>query len=226
MLVRDRDESEMLGPNEFTSAWMDASELAGRLELGDLIEIRRVVGVARRRFYAHWALYIQHYNDRAYVAHLAMEDSDFDVNVSDSMNTSDSFAALKTKITRGSEAQVRSDELSRVTRGDLCRINNSLDMIRSPFPPVVVVERALLMLGSSDYNILFNNCEHFVTYCRYGTRESEQAAVAKSVILGSAALLLSGSVPVALATGCLGYTLTKLGHKIKRLVPFYPEALL
>lgn len=42
--------------------------------------------------------------------------------------------------------QVRSDELSRVTRGDLCRINNSLDMIRSPFPPVVVVERALLMV--------------------------------------------------------------------------------
>lgn len=42
----------MLGPNEFTSTWMDASELAGKLELGDLIEIRRVVGVAKRRIYA------------------------------------------------------------------------------------------------------------------------------------------------------------------------------
>uniref|UniRef100_A0A914RIP1 Uncharacterized protein n=1 Tax=Parascaris equorum TaxID=6256 RepID=A0A914RIP1_PAREQ len=93
--------------------------------------------------------------------------------------------------------KVRRDELSRVARGDLCRINNSLDMTRTPFPPCIVVDRALLM-----------------------------ADVAKSVIVGSAALLFSGSVPFALTTGCLGYTLTKLGHKIKRLVPFYPEALL
>uniref|UniRef100_A0A914ZLR3 LRAT domain-containing protein n=1 Tax=Parascaris univalens TaxID=6257 RepID=A0A914ZLR3_PARUN len=217
---------EMLRPNELTSDWMQASRLAERLELGDLIEIKRVVGVAKSHFYAHWAVYIGSYNGRAYVAHLATEDSDFDVDVSGSMNPSDSFAALKTKIARGSEAQVRRDELSRVARGDLCRINNSLDMTRTPFPPCIVVDRALLMLGSSDYNLLLNNCEHFVTYCRYGTKESEQADVAKSVIVGSAALLFSGSVPFALTTGCLGYTLTKLGHKIKRLVPFYPEALL
>uniref|UniRef100_A0A914RUL6 Uncharacterized protein n=1 Tax=Parascaris equorum TaxID=6256 RepID=A0A914RUL6_PAREQ len=43
---------------------------------------------------------------RAYVAHLSTEDSDFFVNVSGSMNPSGSFAAVKTKTARGSQAQV------------------------------------------------------------------------------------------------------------------------
>ncbi|KHN87981.1 HRAS-like suppressor 2 [Toxocara canis] len=216
----------MIAPNQFTTAWMDASELADRLEIGDLIEIRRVVGVAKRRIYAHWAVFIQRHEEKAYVVHVATDDGDFDVDVPEDINATDSLLGLKSKITKGSEAQVRRDELTRVARGDSCRINNSLDVIRRPFPPVVIVERALLMLGSGDYNILLNNCEHFVNYCRYGTRESEQATVAKSVIVGSAALLLSGSLPVAVATGCLGYTLSKFGYEIKKYLSIYPEALL
>lgn len=35
--------------------------------------------------------------------------------------------------------------------------------------------RALSCLGERDYHILWNNCEHFVTWCRSGKRESQQA---------------------------------------------------
>ena len=35
--------------------------------------------------------------------------------------------------------------------------------------------RALSCLGERDYHILWNNCEHFVTWCRSGKRESRQA---------------------------------------------------
>uniref|UniRef100_A0A914ZG07 LRAT domain-containing protein n=2 Tax=Parascaris univalens TaxID=6257 RepID=A0A914ZG07_PARUN len=203
---------EMLRPNELTSDWMQASRLAERLTLGDLVEIKRV-GVAEIHLYAHWAVYIGSYNDRAYVAHLSTEDSDFFVNVSGSMNPSGSFAAVKTKTARGSQAQVRLDELTRAACGYLCRINNSLDMTRTPFPPCTVVKRALLKLGSSDYNLLLNNCEHFVTYCRYGTKVSEQVEdVAKSVTVGSLAVFLFRSVPFALIVACLEYMLTKLGR--------------
>ena len=37
-----------------------------------------------------------------------------------------------------------------------------------------IVLRALSCLGERDYHILWNNCEHFVTWCRSGKRESQQ----------------------------------------------------
>ncbi|XP_073897439.1 lecithin retinol acyltransferase isoform X2 [Castor canadensis] len=38
-----------------------------------------------------------------------------------------------------------------------------------------VAERAEKLLGLTSYSLLWNNCEHFVTYCRYGTPLSPQA---------------------------------------------------
>ena len=38
-----------------------------------------------------------------------------------------------------------------------------------------VALRALSCLGERDYHILWNNCEHFVTWCRSGNRQSQQA---------------------------------------------------
>lgn len=52
------------------------------------------------------------------------------------------------------------------------------------------VERALSMLGKErgNYNLLFNNCEHFAYWCKYGKKKSKQVIVATSVavILGVA----------------------------------------
>ncbi|XP_040823372.1 lecithin retinol acyltransferase [Ochotona curzoniae] len=38
-----------------------------------------------------------------------------------------------------------------------------------------VAQRAEKLLGVTSYSLLWNNCEHFVTYCRYGTPISPQA---------------------------------------------------
>ncbi len=42
------------------------------------------------------------------------------------------------------------------------------------FVPEVVVERAESRLGEQKYNLLFNNCEHFATWCKTGISDSKQ----------------------------------------------------
>ncbi|TVQ55240.1 MAG: NC domain-containing protein [Spirulina sp. DLM2.Bin59] len=40
--------------------------------------------------------------------------------------------------------------------------------------PDVVVDRAFSRLGENRYNLLFNNCEHFATWCKTGVSHSQQ----------------------------------------------------
>lgn len=40
--------------------------------------------------------------------------------------------------------------------------------------PDIVVERAKSRLGERKYNLLFNNCEHFASWCKTGVSKSEQ----------------------------------------------------
>jgi len=40
--------------------------------------------------------------------------------------------------------------------------------------PEIVVNRAKSRLGEHKYNLLFNNCEHFATWCKTGRSESQQ----------------------------------------------------
>lgn len=42
------------------------------------------------------------------------------------------------------------------------------------FIPDIVVHRAESRLGEQKYNFLFNNCEHFVSWCKTGISESKQ----------------------------------------------------
>lgn len=42
------------------------------------------------------------------------------------------------------------------------------------FIPEVVVKRSFSRLGENKYNLLFNNCEHFATWCKIGISESKQ----------------------------------------------------
>jgi hypothetical protein len=38
----------------------------------------------------------------------------------------------------------------------------------------VVVNRAISRLGENKYNLIFNNCEHFATWCKTGVSDSQQ----------------------------------------------------
>lgn len=45
---------------------------------------------------------------------------------------------------------------------------------RTSFIPEAVVARAESRLGEQRYNLLFNNCEHFATWCKTGISQSQQ----------------------------------------------------
>lgn len=45
---------------------------------------------------------------------------------------------------------------------------------RSPLTSEEVARRAERLVGGVSYSLLWNNCEHFVTYCRYGAAQSLQ----------------------------------------------------
>ncbi|CAG9532585.1 unnamed protein product [Cercopithifilaria johnstoni] len=213
----------MLGPGELVTDWMHAERLCSHLEIGDLIEFRRVVGSIKRRIYTHWGVFIGFHDKKAYVAHTGTDFGDFGNSLIS--NSVESLATLKAKVSCSNQIQIRRDELITVANGDSCRINNSLDKEKRPFPPVIVVDRALLMLGKTDYNLLLNNCEHFAKYCRYGLKESNQAAVAKIILVTSAIYCMTGSLAISAVAGTLAYTFSRLGHGIKQFVPCYPDVL-
>ena len=41
-------------------------------------------------------------------------------------------------------------------------------------PPGVTLRRAMSRIGEQNYNLLFNNCEHFATWCKTGRHQSSQ----------------------------------------------------
>ncbi|KAJ8000891.1 hypothetical protein DPEC_G00185100 [Dallia pectoralis] len=73
-----------------------------------------------------------------------------------------------------------------------------------------VANRAERLIGSFPYSLLWNNCEHFATYCRYGSAKSQQTEkfceclksvirdrriVSLSVLLGGIYILCFGVAP-------------------------------
>jgi Lecithin retinol acyltransferase len=42
------------------------------------------------------------------------------------------------------------------------------------YSPDVVIRRAEARLGEAAYHLMFNNCEHFATWCKTGVHKSEQ----------------------------------------------------
>jgi Lecithin retinol acyltransferase/PspA/IM30 family len=62
--------------------------------------------------------------------------------------------------------------LATFTRGNSISIKNYSQGFC--FVPDVVVSRAESRLGEENYNLLFNNCEHFATWCKTGISDSKQ----------------------------------------------------
>nr|XP_056711697.1 lecithin retinol acyltransferase [Euleptes europaea] len=90
-----------------------------------------------------------------------------------------------------------------------------------------VVCRAKELVGTTDYSLLWNNCEHFVTHCRYGSAVSfqtdkfceivkmiirDQRSVLASVLLGLASIFYLGLAPsTTLPTIIIPFTLWMVG---------------
>ncbi|XP_002745389.1 lecithin retinol acyltransferase [Callithrix jacchus] len=75
-----------------------------------------------------------------------------------------------------------------------------------------VARRAEKLLGLTPYSLLWNNCEHFVTYCRYGTPISPQSdkfcETVKIIIRDQRSVLASAVLGLAsiVCTGLVSYT--------------------
>ncbi|XP_077135493.1 lecithin retinol acyltransferase-like isoform X1 [Ranitomeya variabilis] len=70
-----------------------------------------------------------------------------------------------------------------------------------------VAQRAEKLVGATSYSLLWDNCEHFVTYCRYGSPVSFQTDkfcdILKKIIRDQRSIVISAAVGLAL-TLCLG----------------------
>ncbi|NXX52704.1 HRSL1 enzyme, partial [Scopus umbretta] len=120
---------------------------------GDLIEIFRPA-------YQHWALYL----GDGYIINVTPVDE----------GPPATFASAKSVFSR--KARVRMQLLKDVVGNDTYQINNKYDGTYTPLPVEEIIRRAEYLIDQEvSYDLLGNNCEHFVTLLRYGEGVSDQA---------------------------------------------------
>lgn len=104
-------------------------------------------------------------------------------------------------------ATVRVDSLEDFAYGSKILVNHMDKVMKShALPNEDVAKRAEKLLGGIPYSLLWNNCEHFVTYCRYGSAVSRQTEKVKPAaafrnymsVLTSAALVIDHASGIAL----------------------------
>ncbi|XP_074046726.1 phospholipase A and acyltransferase 1 isoform X2 [Macrotis lagotis] len=127
---------------------------------GDLIEVFRPG-------YQHWTLYM----GDGYVINMAPTEE----------NSPVPFTSAKSVFSK--KALVRMQLLKDVVGTDVYRINNKYDDVYPPLPLDKIIHLSEFLIGQEvSYDLLVNNCEHFVTLIRYGEGISEQANRAIGVI--------------------------------------------
>lgn len=88
------------------------------------------------------------------------------------------------------------------------------------FPTATVLARAVSRLGEDRYDLLFDNCEHFVRWCRTGKADSPQVAAGLGALgvgmIARQALMLHPAL--ALTAGLAAYVLLdeRHGRKLRR----------
>ncbi|KAK7504444.1 hypothetical protein BaRGS_00004310 [Batillaria attramentaria] len=131
------------------------------LETGDIIEIQRGP-------HSHWAVYIGNQQ----VIHLAGgEDVGIDVQFKQFADPTYLFN-IAGKLFK--TALVKVDAYANVVHRCLAKKNNSKDWKYKPLSKSEIVQNAMSRLGRHYYNVQFENCEHFATWCRYGVKKSDQ----------------------------------------------------
>lgn len=141
------------------------------LKKGDVIGVRRIGGI-----YDHYGIY----TGRGKVIHFSNEGSDFggDIRVrratlSQFKNGASNvfvvdFEAYHDYVENPSLFDLLEEGIVGIALRKL--FGNELTL----YSPEETVERAKSQLGEGDYNLVFNNCEHFALWCKTGVKESSQ----------------------------------------------------
>ncbi|KAH7714188.1 NC domain containing protein [Aphelenchoides avenae] len=139
------------------------------------------------------------------------------------------------------DVEIRRDELTKIAKKSLCRIDNSLDRKRPTLKLENILHRARSRLGEREYSLKINNCEHFSNWCRNGAAVCRQIkyafgtyAVTSTACLGMAAATCT-SVAVASAIAVVPaavvsltvYAAVKITHKrtVRKLRKRYDDQL-
>ncbi|XP_030631883.1 lecithin retinol acyltransferase-like [Chanos chanos] len=125
-------------------------------------------------------------------------------------------------------ATIRIDTLEDFAYGSPVLLNTmDSSLKKQPLPNEDVARRAEMLVGRIPYSLLWNNCEHFVTYCRYGTGFSlqtdkfcewlksvirDQRSVFLTALLGTLSIIFLGMAPsTALPALLIPFTLWMAG---------------
>jgi hypothetical protein len=112
---------------------------------------------------------------------------------------------------------VRLETLAAFARGAKIRICKPK---AGDFPAKTVLARAVSRLGEDRYDLLFDNCEHFVRWCRSGKSDSPQVAAGLGAIgigmVARQALMLHPAL--AVTAGLAAYLVLdeRHGNKLRR----------
>jgi len=76
------------------------------------------------------------------------------------------------------KARVCRNNFWEVVGNSAAKIDYRKDMRESPLSTDQIIRNALSRIGEEGYNLIWKNCEHFATWCRYGVEFSEQIETA------------------------------------------------
>lgn len=96
------------------------------------------------------------------------------------------------------------------------------------FPAATILTRAVSRLGEDRYDLLFDNCEHFVRWCRNGKAASPQVTAGlRALGVGIAARALTLHPALALTAGVAAYVLLdeRHGRKLRRHLGMAAKAI-
>ncbi|XP_051993299.1 lecithin retinol acyltransferase a [Xyrauchen texanus] len=207
--------------NLFKSLWQEEEEeecavRCPALRRGDLLEVQRTL-------FVHYGIYLGENR----VAHLM---PDIMPVLTNNKQLIQSVVTNKRLILGCiyKNASIRVDSIEDFAYGAPVLVNDmDMKMKCQALANEDVARRAERLIGAIPYSLLWYNCEHFVTYCRYGTPVSQQTerfcnslksvirdqrSVALSVVLGVMYTICFGLAPsTTLPTFLIPFTLWMAG---------------
>lgn len=148
-------------------------KLLSTLAYGDAVEFRRGL-------YSHWGVFIGYEADqngvlRPRIVHLTSREE----NV---INPSSGCSVCGLTIDK---AVIKNSDFFDVAKDCKAYKNNSKDVKFEVKPVQDIIQYAKSKEGNTNYNVFWQNCEHFVSMCRNGVERSDQVNTVIRTVIGT-----------------------------------------